>query len=87
MAKSHKHSEGVSVRRGVASTLNAPFSKASPGTQQDMNGPYPGRTGGANGLPTRTYDRTGGPSAGAAPTNRDEPPRTSPRDLGNRRRY
>jgi hypothetical protein len=70
MAKSGNRGggEGTNDRGGVRSTFSPAFPKGSnTGEQQDMGGGYAGRSGGANGLPTRTFDSIGGRAQTPAP--------------------
>lgn len=68
MAKSRPEAPGTSTRGGVCTTMDAPFKKASMGSQQNMTGTFDKpRSGGANGLPTKTYDSLGGPSSTPKP--------------------
>lgn len=68
MAKSRSEAPGTSTRGGVCSPFDPPFKKGSNmGSQQGMGGTFDApRSGGDNGLPTKTYDSLGGPS-GAGP--------------------
>lgn len=67
MAKSRATAPGTYVQRGVHCTMDAPFNKASKGTQKNLSGTFDqARSGGDNGLPTRVTDPTGGPKPGGA---------------------
>ena len=76
MAKSSNRGggEGTNDRGGVRSTFTPPFTGgASKGSQGSMPAPFNApRAGGDNGLPTKTFDSLGGPSAGAKASTRDE---------------
>lgn len=74
---------GTGTDGGVRCTMDAPFSKASKGSQGTMPGPFnTPRAGGDNGLPTVTYDKMGGPGRAPAMNQRDVPGEilTNPRD-------
>lgn len=60
---------------GVRCTMDSPFKQgAKMGSQQGMSGTFDQpRSGGDNGLPTKTYDSLGGPSKAPAASTRDVP--------------
>ena len=66
---------GTFNRGGVRSTMDPCYPKGSnTGSQGTMPGPFDqSRSGGANGLPTKTFDNMGGPSKGASANQRDVP--------------
>jgi len=54
---------------GVRCTLDAPFAKASKGSQGTMRAPFDKpRSGGDNGLPTKIYDSTPGANGTPKPS-------------------
>lgn len=69
MAKSSNRGggEGTSDRGGVRTTMTNAFgSGISKGSQGSMPAPFnAGRSGGDNGLPTKTFDSLGGPKGGS----------------------
>ena len=72
---------------GVKCTLDAPFAKASKGTQGTMPAPFNApRAGGDNGLPTKTFDTSmGGPKSTPKPgTNLTSPSQQGPARTGQR---
>lgn len=60
---------GTYTGNGVRCTMDPPFKKGlSTGAQHDMSGTFDkGRSGGANGLPTRVTDSLGGAKKGPSP--------------------
>jgi hypothetical protein len=75
MAKSSNRGggDGTSDRGGVRTTMTPAFGGGiGKGSQGSMPGPFNApRSGGDNGLPTKTFDSLGGPKAGPAASTRD----------------
>lgn len=73
MAKTNRGGgTGTTDRGGVRTTMTPAFGGTSKGSQGTMNAPFNApRAGGDNGLPTKIYDNTGGPSAAPKASSRD----------------
>jgi hypothetical protein len=77
MAKNNGGGPGTNTMNGVRSPMSSPFTRGRDmGEQVDMSGPFAGRSGGAQGLPTRVMDSSirRGPTPGS--------PFTSPSSQG-----
>ena len=65
--KSSPNAPGSYVSGGVRCTLDAPFSKAGKGSQENMGAPFNAPRVGGSELPTKIYDNMGGPKSTPKP--------------------